>query len=123
MTNPIDSSKFHDLISLARTRSRTSEKGVRLTWCAGFPFYRRFFTERCFLYQESDKSKEAGCPFFDFLASHDGIALLPAKEILRKEDLDGLLKLRKVHGALISSGFTGNGEEPTVYSDPDRTFI
>jgi sucrose phosphorylase len=40
--------------------------------------------------------------FFDFLASHDGIGLLSAKEILSKQDFDRLLRLTESHGGLIS---------------------
>ncbi len=50
--------------------------------------------------------------FFDFLASHDGIALPAAKEILSQEDFDGLLKLTKTHGGIVSFKSTGNGHEP-----------
>jgi len=69
--------------------------------------------------------------FFDFLASHDGIALLAAKEILSKEDFDGLLRLTRAHGGLISSRSTKRGEEPyelnisyfDAISDPDAPDI
>jgi glycosidase len=50
--------------------------------------------------------------FFDFLASHDGIALLAAKEILSEEEFEGLLKLTKIHGGLVSSRSTKRGEQP-----------
>jgi hypothetical protein len=50
--------------------------------------------------------------FFDFLASHDGIALLAAKKILSKEAFEGLLKVTKAHGGLISSRSSEGGEEP-----------
>jgi glycosidase len=50
--------------------------------------------------------------FFDFLASHDGIALLAAKQILSEEAFEGLLKLTKTHGGLVSSRSTKSGEQP-----------
>jgi glycosidase len=40
--------------------------------------------------------------FFDFLASHDGIGLSSAKEILKKTDFENLLRITKAHGGLIS---------------------
>ena len=69
--------------------------------------------------------------FFDFLASHDGIALPAAKEILSKEDFDGLLRLTKAHGGLISSRSTKSGKEPyelnisyfDAVNDPDAADI
>jgi hypothetical protein len=50
--------------------------------------------------------------FFDFLASHDGIALLAAREILSEEAFEGLLKLTTLHGGLVSSRSTETGEQP-----------
>ena len=50
--------------------------------------------------------------FFDFLASHDGIALLAAKEIMSEEAFEGLLKLTTLHGGLVSSRSTESGEQP-----------
>ena len=50
--------------------------------------------------------------FFDFLASHDGIALLAAKEIMSEKAYEGLLKLTTLHGGLVSSRSTGSGEQP-----------
>ena len=40
--------------------------------------------------------------FFDFLASHDGIGLSSAKEILKKTHFENLLRITKAHGGLIS---------------------
>jgi len=40
--------------------------------------------------------------FFDILASHDGIGLSSAKEILKKADFDNLLRITRTHGGLIS---------------------
>jgi sucrose phosphorylase len=40
--------------------------------------------------------------FFDFLASHDGIGLSRVKGILKKTDLENLLRITKAHGRLIS---------------------
>jgi len=67
--------------------------------------------------------------FFDFLASHDGIGLLSAREILKKEDFDNLLRVTTAHGGLISYRNTkNNGGEPyelnityfDAVNDPNR---
>lgn len=50
--------------------------------------------------------------FFDFLASHDGIGLLSAKEDLSKKDFDNLLRLTKAHNGLVSYKRTRDGKEP-----------
>ncbi len=41
--------------------------------------------------------------FFNFLASHDGIGMMPVKNLLRQEDLDASAKLTKRMGGFISS--------------------
>jgi glycosidase len=50
--------------------------------------------------------------FFDFLASHDGIGLMSAKDILEKEGFENLLRVTKVHGGLISYKATDGAEAP-----------
>jgi glycosidase len=50
--------------------------------------------------------------FFDFLASHDGIGLLSAREILNKEDFDNLLRITKSHKGFISYKAAGGEEVP-----------
>ena len=40
--------------------------------------------------------------FFNFLASHDGIGLNPARDILSNADIDALIKQTLAHGGLIS---------------------
>jgi glycosidase len=50
--------------------------------------------------------------FFDFLASHDGIGLMSAKDILKKEDFENLLRVTKAHGGLISYKATDGSEAP-----------
>jgi glycosidase len=50
--------------------------------------------------------------FFDFLASHDGIGLMTAKDILKKEDFENLLRVTKAHGGLISYKATDGSEAP-----------
>jgi glycosidase len=50
--------------------------------------------------------------FFDFLASHDGIGLSSAKEILSKGDFDHLLQLTQSHGGLISYDRKSNSKAP-----------
>ncbi len=49
--------------------------------------------------------------FFDFLASHDGIGLMSAKEILSESQFDNLLRLTEAHGGLISYKTTKKGEK------------
>jgi glycosidase len=53
----------------------------------------------------------ADLTFFDFLASHDGIGLMSAKEILSKAHFDNLLRLTEDHGGLISYKTTKKGEK------------
>jgi sucrose phosphorylase len=50
--------------------------------------------------------------FFDFLASHDGIGLMSAKDILKKEDFEKLLRVTEAHGGLISYKATNGSEAP-----------
>lgn len=50
--------------------------------------------------------------FFDFLASHDGVGLLGAKETLDKMDFENLIRLTKTHNGLISYKATNHGPEP-----------
>lgn len=40
--------------------------------------------------------------FFNFLASHDGIGVMPAKGILSDEEIEGLVRLVKDHGGYVS---------------------
>ncbi len=53
-----------------------------------------------------------GCGFFNFLASHDGIGLLPARGILSDDEIDELVRRTKGHGGLISyrTGSDGSKE-------------
>ena len=50
--------------------------------------------------------------FFNFLASHDGIGLLPAKGILSREDIDGLVQATLERGGFINYKATPDGEIP-----------
>ncbi len=50
--------------------------------------------------------------FFDFLASHDGVGLLGAKETLDKMDFENLIRFTKAHNGLISYKATSHGPEP-----------
>ncbi len=50
--------------------------------------------------------------FFDFLASHDGVGLLGAKETLDKMDFENLIRFTKAHNGLISYKATNHGPEP-----------
>ena len=50
--------------------------------------------------------------FFNFLASHDGIALLPATGILSQEEIDGMIDAVKERGGRISYKATSKGEIP-----------
>lgn len=47
--------------------------------------------------------------FFNFLASHDGIGLNPARGILREEEIDALVARTRAHGGLISYKDAGGG--------------
>ncbi len=62
--------------------------------------------------KEITNRKRQDLLFFDFLASHDGIALLAAKEIMSREDFDGLLELTKAHGGLVTYKTANKGKEP-----------
>ncbi len=50
--------------------------------------------------------------FFNFLASHDGIGLLPAKGILTDDEIEGLVKDTKQRGGYINYKATPEGEIP-----------
>jgi len=50
--------------------------------------------------------------FFNFLASHDGIGLLPAKGILSEEEINGLVETTKERGGFINYKSTPEGEIP-----------
>jgi sucrose phosphorylase len=66
--------------------------------------------------------------FFNFLASHDGIGLNPARGILSNADIDSLVKKALVHGGLISYKHNADGTQSPyemninyfdALSDPD----
>ncbi len=57
-------------------------------------------------------SIEGDVTFFNFLASHDGVGLLPAHGILTDEELNGLVELSKSRGGLVSYKATPNGNIP-----------
>jgi glycosidase len=50
--------------------------------------------------------------FLNFLASHDGIALLAAEEILQTGDFENLLRITKAHGGLLSYRATDGAKAP-----------
>ncbi len=50
--------------------------------------------------------------FFNFLASHDGVGVLPAQDILSASELSGLLRLVEERGGLVSTRSTPQGEIP-----------
>ncbi|MFO7849317.1 MAG: alpha-glucosidase C-terminal domain-containing protein, partial [Spirochaetia bacterium] len=50
--------------------------------------------------------------FFNFLASHDGIGLLPAHGILSREEIDGLVKAAGERGGFINYKATPEGQIP-----------
>jgi len=66
--------------------------------------------------------------FFNFLASHDGIALLAAEEILQRGDFEKLLRITKAHGGLLSYRATDGAKAPyelnisyfDAINDPNR---
>jgi glycosidase len=49
--------------------------------------------------------------FFNFLASHDGIGLNPAREILSQAEVDALVKQTLAHGGLISYKQNSDGSQ------------
>ncbi|RKX84774.1 MAG: hypothetical protein DRP57_05205, partial [Spirochaetes bacterium] len=57
-------------------------------------------------------SIEGDVTFFNFLASHDGVGLLPAHGILTDEELHGLVDLALSHGGYVSYKATPEGNIP-----------
>ena len=55
---------------------------------------------------------EGDVTFFNFLASHDGVGLLPAHGILTEEELNDLVELSLSHGGLVSYKATPEGDIP-----------
>ncbi len=55
---------------------------------------------------------EGDVTFFNFLASHDGIGLLPAHGILTEEEINDLVNLSLSRGGLVSYKATPNGDIP-----------
>ncbi len=53
-----------------------------------------------------------GCAFFNFLASHDGIGLLPARGLLSEGEVEALVRRTQEHGGLVSYRSAPRGEEP-----------
>ncbi len=53
-----------------------------------------------------------GTSFFNFLASHDGIGVLPARGILSAEELEALIRGVRERGGLVSYKATAEGEIP-----------
>ena len=49
--------------------------------------------------------------FFNFLASHDGIGLNPARDILSDEEIDSLVKKTLEHGGLVSYKHNADGSQ------------
>lgn len=53
------------------------------------------------------------CTFFNFISSHDGIGLMPAKRTLPKKEVEFLIKKAKERGSLVRYRSRGNGlKEP-----------
>jgi len=50
--------------------------------------------------------------FFNFLASHDGIGVLPAKGYLTEEEIQALAKITREHGGLVGYKNTADGKIP-----------
>jgi sucrose phosphorylase len=50
--------------------------------------------------------------FFNFLSSHDGIGLMPAKGILSDEEIDGLVENTRTQGGFINYKSTPEGDVP-----------
>ena len=49
--------------------------------------------------------------FFNFLASHDGIGITPARGILSEAEIDGLVEQVRTHGGLVSSRNMPDGSQ------------
>jgi glucosylglycerate phosphorylase len=49
--------------------------------------------------------------FFNFLASHDGIGLNPARGILSDDEIDSIVKRVEAHGGLVSSKTNADGSQ------------
>ena len=62
--------------------------------------------------QEHTEKTRQDILFFDFLASHDGIGLLSAREVLDKDVFDHLLRITKDHNGLISYKKDNGGKSP-----------
>ena len=50
--------------------------------------------------------------FLNFLASHDGIGLLPAEDVLGREEIDSMIRTVKARGGMVGSRTTPSGEMP-----------
>lgn len=53
-----------------------------------------------------------GCTFFNFIASHDGIGLRPAEDVLPAEEVDRLVRGMSRFGGLVSHRVTREGHRP-----------
>jgi len=49
--------------------------------------------------------------YFNFLDSHDGVGVLPVKDLVSPEEIDALVERVKAHGGLVSMRDTGEGTE------------
>jgi glycosidase len=67
--------------------------------------------EKLTRWAQSLELPSTGVTFFNFLASHDGIGLNPARGILSDEEMDGLVKRTLTHGGLISYKTLSDGSE------------
>ena len=71
-----------------------------------------FIRQDTSILQEETKRIRQDLVFFNFLASHDGIGLLGAKEILPPPCFEGLLETTTGHGGLISYKAAEQGDVP-----------
>jgi len=69
-------------------------------------------SERLQEWASSLKLKNKQTAFFNFLASHDGIGLLPAKNVLSETEINGLIDNTLQNGGKISYKATANGKIP-----------
>ena len=51
---------------------------------------------------DGDAARPAGCAYFNFTASHDGIGLRPVEGLLDDEELDLMIETVKGFGGLVS---------------------
>ncbi len=79
---------------------------------------------------DSLSSPSADTTFFNFLASHDGIGVIPASGILSPDEMEALVEMTLKHGGLVSYKTNSDGSQSPyelnitffdAISDPSKT--